>query len=124
LEGGVKVFRVFFIFFHGGNSLNLVVLLWAEFEWAESFWAEYTKGPKTIGPKMAKTSSSGPPLARAHFGPLELVSAILFEIICHSLLHSSGHKLRLAEALIFTILIVKLIFLFCQLVKYFIFLNC
>jgi hypothetical protein len=38
-----------------------------------------------FGPKMAETSSSGPPLARARFDPLELVSAIFIEIKCHSL---------------------------------------
>jgi hypothetical protein len=63
-------------------------------------------------PKMPETSSSGPPLARARFGPLELVSGIFIEIKFHSLLHSSGLKLRLSEALIFTIIIVKLIFYF------------
>jgi hypothetical protein len=59
-------------------------------------------GRMLFGPKMAETSSSGPSLARARFGPLELVLAIFIEVECHSLLHSSGHKLRLAEVLIFT----------------------
>jgi hypothetical protein len=43
---------------------------------------------------MAETSSSGPSIARARFGPLELVSAIFIEVKCHSLLHRSGNKLR------------------------------
>jgi hypothetical protein len=73
-----------------------------------------------FGPKIAKISSSGPSLARARFGPLELVSAIFIEIKYHSLLHNllPEHKLRLAEASIFTFLVVNFIFLFCQLVKY------
>jgi hypothetical protein len=43
---------------------------------------------------------------RARFGPLELVSAIFIKIK-YSLLHSLGNKLTLAEALIFTFLMVK-----------------
>ena len=50
---------------------------------------------------MAETSSSESLLARAHFGQLELVLAIFLKVKCHSLLHSSGNKLRLAEVLIF-----------------------
>jgi hypothetical protein len=76
-----------------------------------------------FGPKMAETSSSGSPLARARFGPLELVSAIFIEIKCCSLLHSWDNKLTLAEVLIFTFIMVKCNFLLCQLVKYFNFLN-
>jgi hypothetical protein len=39
-------------------------------------------------------------------------SAIFIEVICHSLLHSLGNKLRLAEVLIFTFLMVKYNFYF------------
>ena len=113
-----------------------VVLLWAEFERAESFWAEkiglnsgfWQFGPNTqkgrkqlgrmlFGPKMAETS----PLARARFGPLELVSAIFIEIKCHSLLHSSGNKLKLAEVLILTFIMVKYNFCFASWWNIFIF---
>jgi hypothetical protein len=59
-------------------------------------WAEYSKGPKTIGPNAVWAENGQNQLARARFGPLELVSAIFIEVKCHSLLHSSGNKLRLA----------------------------
>jgi hypothetical protein len=78
-----------------------------------------------FGPKIAETGSMGPSLAhasfgplelvsvaRARFGPLELVSAISIEAKCHSHLHSSGKKLRLAEVLIFTFFMVKYNFYF------------
>jgi hypothetical protein len=70
------------------------------------------KGLMLFGPKMNKTSSSGPSLAPSRFGPLELVSAIVIEVKCHSLLHSSGNKLGLAAVLIFTFLMVKYNFYF------------
>ena len=75
-------------------NLNLWPELWRR-EW------------HSISMKMAETSSSGPPLARARFGPLERVSAIFIEVECHSVLHSSGHKLGLAEVLIVTSCMVK-----------------
>jgi hypothetical protein len=65
-----------------------------------------------FGPKMAETSSSGPPLARSRFGPLELVSGIFIEVKYHSLLHSSGNKLTLSEVLIFIFSMVKYSFYF------------
>jgi hypothetical protein len=68
---------------------------------------------------MAKTSSSGPPLARARFSPLELVSAIFIEVKYHSLFHSPGNKLRPTKALIFTFPMVKYLnIFFFQMVKY------
>jgi hypothetical protein len=53
-----------------------------------------------------------PPLARARFSPLELVLAIFIEEKCVSFIHSLGNKLRLAEVLVFTFLMVKYNFYF------------
>ena len=77
------------------------------------FFGPNLKGPNTQkGRKQLGRMLFGPALARARFGPLELVSAIFIEVECHSVLHSSGHKLGLAEVLIFTSCMVKYNFYF------------
>jgi hypothetical protein len=62
-----------------------------------------------FGAKMAETSLIGPHLVGTRFGPLKLILVIIIEIKCHFLFHSSGHKLTLAEALVFTLLVFTLL---------------
>jgi hypothetical protein len=53
-------------------NADYIVLEWCFFGPNNEFWQ--------FGPKMAETSSSGPSIAHARFGSLEMVSAIFIEV--------------------------------------------